>query len=529
MTMIIIVIKIRIILIRISIKITKITKITPIYGIHRMSSNRDPPKSPDKGLHLSKGPYLHWSTDGPIAMEGLFYALGLFCLYTRSLLTVAHTSDIVEDGLSPDQRAALHQPLHVMLKVRVKNARHLPRVNHLEFGSDPYVSISYFDEIYETQHVSSTLNAEFTETFDIFVHSAERTLALDHHAGGAAMHSRGPSVKCEVWDWNRTLAHKLIGTNEMRLEDLFSSTFPVEHTLQIFDADGFAVSGSDGNPTTITIGFDAEEIESDRPRWTPPTLEETLQCSEGLIRLQRAHRSRVPSFRASTDTWRLGMVGAQGDSKVWSAEAQDDYDEHGANMEALIRAINQSKQGIHWRERLNEIMESLWASLAVIVLIILDLTCIIFFDIMDDDPLDNPIEQSAIAGAVLGFFMIELFLRALAQRMRFWRQMWNIFDVIIILASVVIFVVNQVFLELDLARSTEINSAYSSVLRALSRAAMALRVVRILIKLRQTRKLSGDVRATLRTAVSQNRRRYLQSYSHIYIYVYVSVHICPQP
>jgi hypothetical protein len=174
-------------------------------------------------------------------------------------------------------------------------------------------------------------------------------------------------------------------------------------------------------------------------------------------------------------------------------------------------------------------MESLWASLAVIVLIILDLTCIIFFDIMDDDPLDNPIEQSAIAGAVLGFFMIELFLRALAQRMRFWRQMWNIFDVIIILASVVIFVVNQVFLELDLARSTEINSAYSSVLRALSRAAMALRVVRILIKLRQTRKLSGDVRATLRTAVSQNRRRYLQSYSHIYIYVYVSVHICPQP
>jgi hypothetical protein len=63
------------------------------------------------------------------------------------------------------------------------------------------------------------------------------------------------------------------------------------------------------------------------------------------------------------------------------------------------------------------------------------------------------------------------------------------------------------------------------VLRALSRTAMALRVVRILINLRKARKLSGNVAATLRSAVSQNRRRYLPSY----ICVDVSVHICPKP
>jgi len=326
-----------------------------------MCSNHDPPKSPDKGIYLSKGPYPHWSSDGPIAMEGLFYLLGLFCLYTRSFLTVPHMSDIVEDGLPPDQRAALHRPHHVMLKVRVKNARHLPRANQLEFHSDPFVSISYFDEVYETQHVSSTLNAEFSETFDIFVHSAERTLALDHHAGGGAMHSLGPSVKCEVWDWHRTVGNKLIGTKELRLRDLFSSTFPVEHTLQIFDADGFAVKGADGNPTTITIGFDAEEIQSDQPRWAPPTLQETLQCSEGLIRLHRAHRSRLTSSAGRRPD---EFVGGRNNSMVdvMSAEAQDEYDEQGANMEALIRSVNQSTQGVYWRERLSEIMESLWVS-----------------------------------------------------------------------------------------------------------------------------------------------------------------------
>ena len=114
-------------------------------------------------------------------------------------------------------------------------------LNHLEIDGtcDPFVSISYFDELYSTKHRTGTLDAEYGDTFDIFVHSAERTLALSAEA-----HSVGPAVKCECWDWNRTLGSKLIGTKEITLSELFSSPFPVEHTLQIFDTDGFPVKGA---------------------------------------------------------------------------------------------------------------------------------------------------------------------------------------------------------------------------------------------------------------------------------------------
>ena len=59
------------------------------------------------------------------------------------------------------------------------------------------------------------------------------------------------------------------------------------------------------------------------------------------------------------------------------------------------------------------------------------------------------------------------------------------------------------------------------MLRALSRTAMALRVVRILINLRKARRLSGNVAETLRSAVSQNRRRYLPSYIYVWMYLYI--------
>ena len=431
------------------------------------------PRSTEKGLQLAKGPYAHWSTDGTIDME-----------------------DVIEDGLPPDQRAGVNPTRHVMLKVLVRNALHLPRMNHLEIDGtcDPFVSISYFDELYSTKHRTGTLDAEYGDTFDIFVHSAERTLALSAEA-----HSVGPAVKCECWDWNRTLGSKLIGTKEITLSELFSSPFPVEHTLQIFDTDGFPVKGADGNPTTITISFDAEEVHSDEPQWTPPTLEETLNCSEGLVRLHRAHRS------AQTQNV-FGRLGSVPDTRndMMPTDMPGGYDEDGANMEDLIRTMNQSKQDVYWRERLNGVMESLWVSLGVFALIILDVSCIIFFDIIDGDGMDgeDPPLQIGITICVLSCFVLELCLRILAQRMRFWKQIWNVFDVLIIFGSVVLFVVKRVL------QTADLQAAYSSMLRALSRTAMALRVMRVIINLRKARKLSGNVTQTLRSAVSQNRRRY---------------------
>ena len=82
---------------------------------------------------------------------------------------------------------------------------------------------------------------------------------------------------------------------------------------------------------------------------------------------------------------------------------------------------------------------------------------------------------------------------------------WNVFDVVIITGSVALAVLKIAL------QSVSVESTYSSVLRALSRSAMGLRITRVVLNLRKARQLSGNVTKTLRSAVSQNRRRYTKA------------------
>ena len=45
---------------------------------------------------------------------------------------------------------------------------------------DPFVKLSYCDEEYSTHHAEKTLDADFGETFNFFIHGAERALAISH-------------------------------------------------------------------------------------------------------------------------------------------------------------------------------------------------------------------------------------------------------------------------------------------------------------------------------------------------------------
>jgi len=301
------------------------------------------------------------------------------------------------------------------------------------------------------------------------------------------------------------------------LQELFVCQFPMERTIQINDVDGFPVKGSDGQPTTLTLTFNAAEIQEDTARWQPPTLADTLNCSEGKLQLRRAHRSsvkgalshHVTAARASAVAGDPRRSGVRGDG----ARMLSEPDAGELQMEELIKTMNQSKkEQLYWRERLNNVMESLAVNIFVMLLILLDVLSIVFFDFVlvsdeADDLEADPPEQWGLTIFVLTSFVLELSLRMIAQQRRFWSSLWNIFDVLIIAGSVVLAIVKW-FLEQPGQTSVSVESTYASLLRALSRAAMALRIMRVVINLRKARKLSGNVTQTLRSAVSQNRRRY---------------------
>lgn len=110
---------------------------------------------------------------------------------------------------------------------------------------------------------------------------------------------------------------------------------------------------------------------------------------------------------------------------------------------------------------------------------------------------------------VLSLFVVELLLRMLAQQRRFWLNLWNVFDVIVIFGSVVIACIKYTLLLQ--AEGKELDASSAVFLRFISRVAIAFRVTRVIINLRKARKISGFATTAMRVAVSQNRRRFNKS------------------
>ena len=90
---------------------------------------------------------------------------------------------------------------------------------------------------------------------------------------------------------------------------------------------------------------------------------------------------------------------------------------------------------------------------------------------------------------VLSLFVVELLLRMLAQQRRFWLNLWNVFDVIVIFGSVVIACIKYTLLLQ--AEGKELDASSAVFLRFISRVAIAFRVTRVIINLRKARKISG--------------------------------------
>jgi hypothetical protein len=237
-----------------------------------------------------------------------------------------------------------------------------------------------------------------------------------------------------------------------------------------------------------------------------------------------------------------------------------------------------SKQTYYWRERLEQYMDSLQITCLVIFLILVDVGQLVAFELVLGYEGDaEPLTQKALTIIVLSLFVTELSLRQLAKGTRFWKDIWNIFDFLVVWASISMVVAKYCIegfglMDTDMSiladsdnsvntRNTtnsgiypnsenSVNFSSSSVgvqegglgggnsgqifttdvatvniLRILSRVAVGMRVLRVLINLRRARKLSGHVTKALRTTVSQNRRRLVCLYVYIYIYICM-IYVC---
>lgn len=103
---------------------------------------------------------------------------------------------------------------------------------------------------------------------------------------------------------------------------------------------------------------------------------------------------------------------------------------------------------------------------------------------------------------------LELVLRYAAKRRRFWASAWNLFDLCVILTSVGVFVVMMSLSTSERDASTGLSKAKTTAtaLRIASRAASALRIVRMLLFIRKAQRF--DPLSKIRTLVSQNKRRF---------------------
>ena len=186
-------------------------------------------------------------------------------------------------------------------------------------------------------------------------------------------------------------------------------------------------------------------------------------------------------------------------------------------------------------------MDSLPVNLIVIILVTIDLTTILFFllgmpgssvpseealdqlsdEVMQDqleekmgvyanapieetrelDQTDEPTWMFVLSLVVVSCLLIELTLRQIGQGNRFWRNRWNLFDTGVIWLSIIAIAIRRI---VDASNTPGMHSV--TVLRVISRVAVGLRVMRVLINLRRIRRLSGHITKKLRSLVSQNKR-----------------------
>jgi len=162
----------------------------------------------------------------------------------------------------------------------------------------------------------------------------------------------------------------------------------------------------------------------------------------------------------------------------------------------------------YWREQLDQVMNSLPATFFVIALVLIDMIQLVYFNfiLLSSESTAEPIAQIVLTCSVLACFTLELSLRRIGTGRRYWKDNWNIFDFVVVLVSVAVYIVKYTVEGLISGNSYENYSL--DILRLFSRLAVGLRVMRVVLNLGRAHRLSGKVTHQLRITVSQNRRRY---------------------
>ena len=160
----------------------------------------------------------------------------------------------------------------------------------------------------------------------------------------------------------------------------------MQRTCIYFSVDGYRLPAWISDSAVDTWAVDA---------WAPASLDDFLKTVGEAAPSAAALKSADADARNQIFTQR---------------EATDDSEEGDDDL---------SQENIHWRERLERIMDSLWMSFCVVVLVLIDIVLAIVFEFGDKNLSSMPTGVIAVQSLILIGFVLELSFRYVAKRRRF--------------------------------------------------------------------------------------------------------------
>jgi hypothetical protein len=218
------------------------------------------------------------------------------------------------------------------------------------------------------------------------------------------------------------------------------------------------------------------------PDWKPPKLDDTLRACESTLDLKRKSlmdketEEIDDSVRRNKDERRAEGGGDPGMSTVIMRSSVADLHDDDVGI-VDTDSVNVDKRIHYWKERLEKTMDSLYITMVVISLVCVDIGQLVYFQFLNpvDDQATEPLPQVVLTIFVLTCFLAELLLRQVAKGRRFWGDIWNLFDFVVVWVSVTMIVAKYSVDGIGSTREEqEFGSEVSSInmLRILSRVAV---------------------------------------------------------
>ena len=365
--------------------------------------------------------------------------------------------------------------------------------------------------------------------------------------------SDGPLLHIHLHDSGLYSGQDVLGAGSIAIKQLVDlhknghNHLPLK-CLLVDPATGAPVLGTDGKQTVVNFSFYCLHLDT----WTQPTLEDTLRaCDHDKIVLRPARMIKNATTAKKKRFVAQGKSGVESDLTVLMegihkrsarlADSRPDSCGHPDAPDAPAHALASSRDSVgvtpndavgksecacegldmaimrpiqlqdvdkvdfYWKESLEQVMDSIPVNLLVTVMVLLDLITYLVFALGADESSIEPPWMLSLSAIIVALLLAELTLRQVGMGKRFWKSQWNLFDTLVIWLSAVI-----ILFRIIVDRSQLPGFDAVMVLRVVSRVAIGLRVLRVLINYKRARKLHGHVVKELRSTVSQNKRRYVK-------------------